>query len=338
MIDLDTFIVMIYVFVDDWYQQNIAPMKAKRGRPCQFSDSETLTIAIVSEWRAGVSWRSERGCLRYLRQHYGDWFPNLPERSAFNERKRGLLGILNQLNQMLTQFLATKEDLYECVDSLPIPAGTLGQYSRDKGHWLWNSTIGRGKGGWFWGDHMLASVCPSGVITGWLLAGAHINDRWLMEAFVSARQGAGYMIGPPHRIRDGYQSRRLPPVGFIGALFAVGSAHKRPYLADKGFNGFRWQLHWMQHFSACVISVPQPNSREERPWTRSEKRWLASHRQVVETVFATLTRSFDIKHLLAHSRWGQYTRITTKMVGYHFGLWINRLLGRPALSHETLIC
>lgn len=338
MIDLDTFIIMIYVFVDDWYQQHIEPVKPNRGRPCQFSDSEALTIAIVSEWRAGVSWQSERGCLRYLRQHYGSWFPHLPERSAFNERKRCLLGVLNQLNRSLAAFLTTDKDLYECVDSLPIPAGTLGQYSRDKGHWLWESTIGRGKGGWFWGDHLLASVCPSGVITGWLVAAADINDRWLMEAFLSTRCGAGYMIGPPHRIRDSYPSRRFPPVGFIGALFAVGAACKRPYLADKGFNGFRWQQHWMRHFEADVFSVPQDNSRTERPWTRPEKHCLASHRQIIETVFATLTRAFDIKHLAAHSRWGQYTRITAKLVGYHFGLWINRSLGRPAQSHETLLC
>lgn len=338
MIDLDTFIVMIYVFVNDWYQHQIEPAKPKRGRPSQFSDSEALTIAIVSEWRAGVSWQSERGCLRYLRQHYGSWFPDLPERSAFNERKRRLLGILNQLNDKLVELLMTEDDIYECVDALPIPAGSLVQYSRDKCHWLWNSTVGRGKGSWFWGDHMLASVCPSGVITGWLVAAAHINDRWLMEAFLSARHGEGYMIGPPHRLRDDLQSRRLPPVGFMGARFAVGCARKRPYLTDKGFNGFRWQWHWMRHFLACVISVPQNNSREERPWTTSEKRWLASHRQIVETVFATLTRTFDIKHLNAHSRWGQYTRIMAKVVGYHFGLRINRSLGRPSQSHETLIC
>jgi hypothetical protein len=338
MIELDTLIVMIYVFVDDWYREHIAPVKPNRGRPCQFSDSEALTIAIVSEWRAGVSWQSERGCLRYLHQHYGSWFPHLPQRSAFNERKRFLLGVLNHLNQSLAAFLTSDEDVYECVDSLPIPAGTLGQYSRDQGHWLWNSTIGRGKGGWFWGDHMLASVCPSGVITGWMVAAAHINDRWLLEAFLSTRHGSGYMIGPPHRIRAGYQSQTWPPIGFMGAQFAIGADRKRPYLADQGFNGLRWQQHWLKQFSACVISVPPDHSREERPWRADEKHWLASHRQIVETVFATLTRVFDIKRLVAHSRWGQYTRITAKLVAYHFGLCINHSLGRHAQSHETLLC
>lgn len=338
MIDLDTFIVMIYVFVSDWYQKQIEPVKTKRGHPCHFSDSEALTIIIVSEWRAGVSWQSERGCLRYLHRHYGSWFPYLPKRSAFNERKRRLLGMLNQLNQMLTEVLTTVDDLYECVDALPIPAGSLGQYSRDKSHWLWTSTVGHGKGSWFWGDHLLASVCPSGVITGWLVAAAHINDRWSMEAFLSVRHNSTYLVGPMPRIRDDVKSRRLPPVGFIGARFAVGCDYKRPYLTDKGFNGFRWQHHWQHHFSASVLSVPPNNAREERPWTQSEKRWLASHRQIVETVFATLVRTFDIKHVNAHSRWGQYTRIMAKVVGYHFGLWFNRLLQRSSQGHETLLC
>lgn len=338
MLDLDTFIVMIYVFVDEWYQQQIKPTKTRRGHPCKFSDSEALTIAILSEWRAGVSWQSERGCLRYLHRYYSSWFPHLPQRSAFNERKHHLLGILNQLENYLVEMLRSQEDIYECVDALPLPAGSLGQYSREKSHWLWTSTIGRGQGGWFWGDHLLASVCPSGVITGWLVAAAHINDRWLMEAFLSARHESGYLIGPAHRQRDGLRSRRLPPVGFIGAYFAVGSDHQRPYLADKGFNGLRWQRQWETTFSAHVFSVPPDNSCEDRPWSRLEKRWLASRRQIVETVFSTLVRTFDIKHINAHSRWGQYTRIMSKVVGYNLGLLFNRLLNRPAQSHKTLLC
>lgn len=338
MIDLDTLIIIIYVFIDEWYGKEIAPLKVKRGRPAQFSDSEALTIAVLSEWRAGVSWQSERGCLRYLHQHYARWFPNLPQRSAFNERKRHLLGVLQHLQPALAEWLSTRDDIYECVDALPIPAGSLGQYSRDKGHWLGDSTVGRGKGGWFWGDHLLASVCPSGVITGWLLAAAHINDRWLLEAFLSGRRGQVHLIGPPHRPKDGFQSRRSPPIGFIGALFAIGPSRGRAYMADKGFNGARWQRHWRHHFQAQVITVPPDNARDERPWSVSEKRWLASKRQIVETVFATLTRAFDIKTLRAHSRWGQYTRICAKLVGYHLGIWINCSLGRPHQSHETLIC
>lgn len=338
MLDLDTFIIIVYVFVDDWYQEHIAPVKPKLGRPATFSDSELLTLAIVSEWRTGMSWRSERGFLRFMHKHYGEWFPHLPQRSAFNERKRRFYGIITQLHQTLVEMLSTKQDIYESVDLLPIPAGTLGQYSRDLGHWLWESTIGYGQGRLFWGDRLLGAVRPSGVISGWLLAAADINDRWIMEAFVSARQGKPQLVGPPHRKRDGKKAKVLPPVGLIGGWANVGSMHTRPYIADKGFNGHRWRMHWQQCYQAQVISVPPNNSAAERPWTWQEKLWLASHRQIVETVFAVLDKVFDIKRLAAHSRWGQYTRIAAKMVGYHLGIWINRTLGRGNLQHETLVC
>jgi hypothetical protein len=338
MMDLDTFIIMIYVFVDDWYRETIMPVKPQRGRPAKFSDSEALTLAIVSEWRVGVCWCSERGFIRYMHQHYSAWFPTLPQVSAFNERKRRLFGVLTRLQQTLGDHLSDQDDIYECVDCLPIPAGSLGQYSRDNGHWLWESTIGYGQGRLFWGDHLFVAIRPSGIISGWLVAAANIDERWLMEAFVSLRQGQAQLIGPPHRVKDDYASRCVPPVGFIGGWAAVGKASVRPYLADKGFNGYRWRIHWQQTYQATVWSVPPNNSIRERPWTRQSKKWLASKRQIIETAYALLTDAFDIKRLRAHSRWGQYTRIAAKIVGYHLGIWINRLLGRSDFTHATLLC
>jgi hypothetical protein len=338
MIDLDTLIVMIYVFVEEWYEENIAPIKPKRGRPAEFSDSEALTLAIVSEWRTGVSWRSERGFMRYMHRHYQSWFPDLPQRSAFNERKRRLFGVLTKLNEALVEYLSSSDDLYECVDCLPIPAGTLGQYSRDDGHWLWTSTIGYGQGKLFWGDQLFAAIRASGTVSGWLIGAANIDERWFMEAFVSTRQGTTQLVGPPHRVRAGRDRRVFPPVGFIGGWAAVGKFSWRPFLGDQGFNGHRWRTHWWSRYRALILSVPHNPVKVERPWTRQEKRWLASNRQIIETVFAILTVVFDIKSHRAHSRWGQYTRIAAKIAAYHFGIHINLALGRNRFQHETLLC
>ncbi len=153
MIDLETFMIMVYVFVDDWYKQQIAVNKPVRGRPAQFSDREALTLAIMSEWRVVVPWSSERGFMRYRHRHYGEWFPHLPQVSAFNERKRRLLGVMIRLQQDLLVSLSNPEDLYEGVDWLPMPAGSNGQFKRDTAHWLWDSGIGYGQGQLFWGDH-----------------------------------------------------------------------------------------------------------------------------------------------------------------------------------------
>jgi hypothetical protein len=336
--DLETFFTTVYVLIDDWYTEHVVQNKPKVGAPARMSDSEVLTVAIVGQWRVGVPWRSERGLVRYLQAHGRDMFPTMLQRSAFNRRVRYLWGVLAELQHIIAKALEAPTNVYECLDAVPIPAGTLGQYTHDPGHWLWDSTIGRGPQGWFWGDHLLVSCLSSGAITGWLVAAAHINDRWLMEAFLSARSGQPRLIEPPRRKRSGRKGHILPPVGFIGGWRAVGRYSARAYLADKGFNGKKWSDHWWRHYQATVITVPSDNALTQLPWSTSWKRWLASHRQIIETVFALLDQVFGIKALQAHSRWGQYTRIAAKTVAFNLGLYINRLLERPLLALGTLLC
>jgi hypothetical protein len=301
------------------------------------SDSEVLTVALAGQWRIGVPWQSERGLVPYLHAHGRGWFPGMLQRSAFNLRVRQLWGALVQLQQVTAHLLEGAADIFECVDSLPLPAYSMGQAAREPRHWLWQSTLGHGQyGEWFGGDHLLMSGLRTGAITGWLVGAAHINDRWLLEAFLSARMDAPRLQGPAPRKRDGRKAWRLPPHGFIGAWAAVGHDSNRPYLTDKGFNG--WRFHWRWAYQAQVINVPPANTVDESTWSPEWKRWLAHHRQIIETVFATLDTVFGIKDLKTHSRWGQYTRIAAKTAAYNIGLFINRWLGRPAGALATLLC
>ena len=126
------------------------------------------------------------------------------------------------------------------------------------------------------------------------------------------------------------------PIGAIGPFQAVGAAQAGPYLADRGFNSEGWATHWQTRYQATVITVPPDNI--PRPWSSQAKTWLATHRQLIETVFARLDSVFHIKHLNVHSRWGQYTQVAAKMAAYNIGLFINRLLDRPLGALATLIC
>jgi hypothetical protein len=60
------------------------------------------------------------------------------------------------------------------------------------------------------GDRLLMSVSASGVITGWLIGSANINDRWLMELFLSTRQGCPQLVQPPRPSKHAH-SRNTPP-------------------------------------------------------------------------------------------------------------------------------
>jgi hypothetical protein len=339
--DLDTFLTQLYVQVDDWYKSEMAEqVKRPKAGTQKLTDSEVLTIALVGQWQVGVPWRSERGLVRYLQAHGRGWFPKMLERSAFNQRVRQLCMVLAALQRWIVTQIEEQNAAYEVEDGVPLPVCSVGQMQREKGHWLGqHSSLGHGGtgGGWFYGQRWWVSVNPSGLITGWLVGAAHLNERWLQSAFLSARAQHGFFTGPAPDTGQSYHHRPQLPAGFIGGFFAVGDAQSEPYLTDRGLNGSRWQRHWWQTLQARVIAVPPSNVPEFQHWTRADCLWLAHHRQVIETVFALLTKVFGLKQVNAHSLWGQYTRLAAKAAAFNLALWFNRLLGRPPFAIETLI-
>jgi hypothetical protein len=66
-------------------------------------------------------------------------------------------------------------------------------------------------------------------------------------------------------------------------------------------------------------------------------RWLRSLRQVVETVFAHLGKSFGLQYPGAHTRWGLLAQAAAKLAAFNLGVQINRFLGRPDFAFATLI-
>lgn len=335
--DFDTFFTLLYVMVDDWYKTYMAGRIHKHAGPSlEMSDSEVMTIMLAAQWQAGVPWRSERGILRWLEAHGRQWFPRLLKRSAFNERARQLGQAYMELQQWLAAVLGQASAAYECVDGEPVPAYSGGQALREEGHWLWESERGHGgtQGGWFVGNRLLACVTETGVITGWLLGAANINERWLLQVLLSARAGNAELVGPPpDRTRSA--TELTPPVGRIGPLEAVGHSDGQPYLADRGFNGHRWREQWSSLYAATVLSVPPDNS--PTPWSPPAKRCLAAMRQIIETVFAILSQVFALKHVNAHSYSGLYARVAAKCAAFNLGILFNRFFARPDLSHASLL-
>lgn len=335
--DLETFLTLLYVCVDDWYKvEGVHLMQRHAGAAVQMSDSEVLTVALAGRWQVGVPWRSERGVVRYMQAHGRQWFPTMLQRSAFNRRVRHIWGCFVRLQQVVAQWLETPDTAYECVDCMPLAACSLAQAARGEGHWLWWSALGHGGnwGGWTFGEQVLLAVHQHQAITGWLIGPASADDRWMMQALVSARQGT-MCLQPPPPAQRGRRHLSPAPQGQILPTIAANVGHPRPYLADRGFNGARWQRHWTQ-WQAVVISQPPDNAPEH--WTDSLKHEVCSRRQIVETVFARLTEVMGLNRLHAHSRWGQLTRIAATCAAYNFGIWFNRLLQRPDGALATLIC
>jgi hypothetical protein len=64
-LDLETFLITLYVITDDWYQKVIYPQLPASGGPApKLCDSEVLCLALAAQWRSGVPWKTERGLVR----------------------------------------------------------------------------------------------------------------------------------------------------------------------------------------------------------------------------------------------------------------------------------
>jgi hypothetical protein len=76
--DLDSFLVSLYVLVDDWWKLEHARRPPKTGRPALLSDPEILTLAILAQW---PRFRSERDFWRFAWAHLRPYFPALCSQS-----------------------------------------------------------------------------------------------------------------------------------------------------------------------------------------------------------------------------------------------------------------
>ena len=326
-LDLETFLVALYVIVDDVYQSHIKPrMPACGGLPAQMSDAEVLCLGLAAQWRSGVLWQSERGIMRYVRKHLRHVFPTVLTQRAFTRRLRRLWGAVILLQDAVAAQLAQGDD--DIMDGFPMPVAH-GARSCNPG---WLADIARiGKGGnnrYVYGVRMMMVIKHQGVATGWALASGNVQERWVAELLCSTRAGVPGVRGPLAAQRHTLQVP--PPAEWMAAVPSGGAASHKPILSESGFRGDDWLEHWAQADDArgCPLPTAAP---------RAKRRWWSAARQVVETTFAHLRESFGLTYPGAHSTWGLLMRVTAKVAAYNLGILLNRLLGRPDFAFATLI-
>lgn len=231
MIDTNPFLTTLYVVVDD-FCKNLLPAELRIQPAPSLTRSEVVTLALFGQWN---HFQSERDFYRYAKKHLGTAFPTLPDRSQWNRLMRQHL--LRSTPFSFWRGKPTGADVsFEALDSSAVP--TRDPKRRGVG-WLpgiadigWSNRMG-----WYEGCHLLLSVNPHGIITGFGLAAASSHDVRLAETFFAVRQ-------TPHP--------QLPNVGKAGCGV---------YVADKGFGGHTNQQRWRELYHAEVIAPPHRNSK-----------------------------------------------------------------------------
>lgn len=331
-LDLDTFLVALYTMVDDLYWARYAHLKPSRpGKRPELSDSEVLTLALCAQWFGP----SERAFIRYVKEHWRGYFPRLLSQSAYNRRCRDLAGVLVQLVAVIAAQLQAYLAAYQTFDTVPMP---LLRRCRGQHHRLFGDEAAIGRGGsdkdWYYGCKLLVAVTNEGVITGFTLAPASTEDRWVAEAFLCWRQNSwatpcGPQDLPPSHRRGGSY---VGPTGPIWPRDGAGTLSSVPYIGDNGFWGKWWTSHWQQDYQATVFTPKGYQQDSAKVLRRQHGGW----RQVVETINEHLEHVFGLHFPKARSKWGLLTRVAAKLAALNLGICLNRYFGRADFAFATL--
>jgi len=312
MVDIDTFLITLYVRVDDFCKLHPLSFEETNVWPCgrhaALSRSEVLTLALFGQW---YRFRSERDFYRFAQQRLRHLFPKLPDRSQFVRAQARYARSLHAFALHLPQLLAAPAAPYEVIDRVGLATRTCGRRGRE-----WLAGIADkglcGRLGFFWGLHMLDATTPEGVITGFALSCASRKDQPMAQQFFALRN---------------WPDPDLPSIGVHG--------QSRTYAFDKGFSGPHLHRLWEAAFTIAVVGAAQAGHGPA--WPREQLRWLASLRQIIETVHEKLLNFFRLATERPHSLRGLFVRLSAKVGLHNFCIWLNRQLERPNLAFATLL-
>jgi Transposase DDE domain len=284
--DFDDFCLWVYYIVDEIYQA-IEPMLGLRGPHPVCSNSELLAMSIIGECRG---WDLETNLLSEMYEHR-DLFPNIPEQSRFNRRRRNLMMVVNLIRQTLLADLDLAQDRQCVIDSLPVPVVHFHLVPSSTGEWsTYGADFGKvpSKKQTIFGYKLHLLITMGGVILDFELAGASIDEREIAVDMLT-----------DHTDLD--------------------------VIGDKGYVSQDKAAQLWHHNRIRLRTLPKRNQKQQPP---PETRHLFnSVRQIIETVNGQLTEQFHLETNHAHTFWGLCTRLYTKLTAHTLCIYLNRLLG-----------
>lgn len=276
-IDMETLITVIFVIVDDWYQQEgIKLLKGKSGCKAVFSDSELITLVLCMDI---IPFPSERQFYQFVRANYLSLFPHLIDRSQFNRRARCLRLLIEQLRRFWLEQLGATLATELLLDTKPVPV--LG-YKRDKKH---SDFPGQAAYGFcasrnlkYFGFKLVALTTLDGIPVVYELVPANTDEREAAEEVLDLVWGCDIF-------------------------------------GDKGFLGEEWQFDQADRQGNRIWTAKRANQAKQN--APEFDRWLNSIRERIEGVFNEVQNvGRNVERLMAKTVVGLSTRIIAKMTNH----------------------
>ncbi len=276
-IDMETLITVIFVIVDDWYQQQgIKLLRGKRGRKAIFTDSELITLVLCMDI---IPFPSERQFYQFIRANYLTLFPRLIDRTQFNRRARYLRFLVEQLRRFWLEQLGATAATKLLLDTKPIPVLS---YKRNKKRSDFQGQAAYGvctsRNLKYFGFKLVALTTLDGIPVVYELVPANTDER-------------------------------------LAADEVLDYVHGCDIFGDKGFLGEAWQLDQANRQGNRIWTAKRANQvRQNSP---EFDRWLNSIRERIEGVFNEVQNvGRNVERLMAKTMVGLCTRIIAKMTNH----------------------
>jgi len=130
--DIQTKLIGLYCAVCDHYDNTLVYYAQRQSNNfCpKFTDSECIATAI---WGIHNQKFEVKACYEFIRDYYGDWFPDLPSYQAYNRRICFLADAIKELASLLVCDIGLDLDHSDFViDSLPVVVAKTSRSGRAK--------------------------------------------------------------------------------------------------------------------------------------------------------------------------------------------------------------
>jgi hypothetical protein len=284
--DFDDFCTWMYTIVDEIWQQ-LAPRFRRPGPAPACSDSELITLVVVSECRG---WDLETEALSQWQAHRS-LFPRLPSQSRFNRRRRALAQGFNLVRRAVLRLLDWAADRQCAIDSLPVPVIQFHSVPGSPNDWAaYGATFGKvpSKKQTIFGYKLHLLITLNGVILDFELAPANATDLAVGEELLGEHTDLTV----------------LGDKGYISAAVAAALAACNR-----------------------ITLVTGTRANQQQQASPATNQLLNAARQIIETVNGQLTEQLGIECNHAHTFRGLCTRLYSKLTAHTLCIYLNRVLG-----------
>lgn len=276
-IPITDLLTIIFVLVDDWYQDfGYQLLSGKVGKKPVFKDSEVITLMLAHDF---IPYPAEAQYVEYIRANYLPLFPKLVEQSQFNRRARALRFLVEHLRRFWIVQKGWHLQREYLLDTKPVPV--VG-YKRWKGHsdFAGQADYGRcvSRNLKYFGYKLVVVSTLHGIPVVYDLVPANLDERLAAEAVID------YLANSD-------------------------------IFADKGFLGYEWQTQIFDQTNNRIWTPKRKNQFVQN--TKAFDRWLSRIRERIEGVFHEVQNTGrNLERLLAKTVVGLCSRVITKMTSH----------------------